>query len=148
MLLRHSFEGFIILGFMPFRVMILVAFIAKVLHTCEFVYVQTQHGLFFIDWEQPRTHKGAVQSEDDDEEKYGSYGGGSGGGSLPVSVWRTVFVANEWVKLQDARAISTELNLICLLFLLQVCCWPVLLKREACLFKGLPLWKRDLACFW
>ena len=38
---------------------------------------------------------------------------------LPVSVWRTIFVANEWVKLQDVRGISMEVNLIALLFLLR-----------------------------
>ena len=40
-------------------------------------------------------------------------------GLIPVSVWRTIFVANEWVKLQDVRAISMEITLIGLLFLMR-----------------------------
>ena len=99
---------------------------------------------YFVDWEQPRTVRGGVD-EEEEEGGGGGSGGGSGGGArgggggggggggsgssksargahgdaMPVSVWRKIFVANEWVKLQHLRSISVELNLIGLLFLLQ-----------------------------
>ena len=36
-----------------------------------------------------------------------------------VSVWRSVFAANEWVKLQASRAVHVEFNLLFLLLLLR-----------------------------
>ena len=127
---------------MPFNTFIVVAFVAKVLHILDLLHIQTQHDLYFIDWEQPRS-----LSKDGDEEA-GTTGGTSGpsstelsstgrggkkeknkgnkeryplqeAGLIPVSVWRTIFVANEWVKLQDVRAISMEITLIGLLFLMR-----------------------------
>ena len=62
---------------------------------------QAHHDVFFVDWEQPRGQQA--------DEK------------LPnqVSVWRSVFAANEWVKLQTSRAVHVEFNLLFLLFLLR-----------------------------
>ena len=62
---------------------------------------QAHHDVFFVDWEQPRGQQA--------DEK------------LPnqVSVWRSVFAANEWVKLQTSRAVYVEFNLLFLLFLLR-----------------------------
>ena len=62
------------------------------------LHTQTQHDIFFVDWEQPRT---------------GASGGGDNESNVvPVSAWRSVFVANEWVKLQGQRTISTEVRVI------------------------------------
>ena len=116
----------IFLGIMPFQIFIVTMFIAKVVHVLDILRVQTQHDLFFLDWEQPRAQRSDGGDGDDDANvptsgtrgtKRG--GDGRGKGQLPVSAWRTIFVANEWVKLQDVRAISMEVNLICLLFLLR-----------------------------
>ena len=62
---------------------------------------QAHHDVFFVDWEQPRGQQADEQ--------------------LPnqVSVWRSVFAANEWVKLQTSRAVHVEFNLLFLLFLLR-----------------------------
>lgn len=46
---------------------------------------QTQADLFFVDWERPRSSE-------------------RGGEEGTVSVWRTIFVANEWAELQVRRA--------------------------------------------
>ena len=82
-------------------------------------HVQTQHDLFFIDWEQPR----GVSKDDANDEQLPPAGRGGAPRAdknmVPVSVWRTIFVANEWVKLQEAQSISTEITLISLLFLLR-----------------------------
>ena len=87
------------LGLMPFDVFIGVMFGAKFLHMLDILYVQTHHDLFFIDWEQPRT----VATGAEDERDVESTSGRTKKGEVPVSVWRTIFVANEWVKLQEAR---------------------------------------------
>ena len=54
---------------------------------CDVLYVQTQHDIFFIDWEQPRTLKGG---DDDDEAARSASVGDVDGRALPVSVWRSV----------------------------------------------------------
>ena len=110
----------IFLGIMPFQIFISCMFGAKLVHVLDIVRVQTQHDLFFLDWEQPRAQKS--EGGDDDEPTTSSSrakGGDDRKGMIPVSAWRRIFVANEWVKLQDVRAISMEVNLICLLFLLR-----------------------------
>ena len=73
---------------------------------------QTSHDVFFIDWEQPRGGGGAKE----DEEGRGR-DEAADAGAMPISVWRTIFVANEWAKLQDARMVSTEISLFTLLFI-------------------------------
>ena len=69
------------------QVFISCLFAAKCLHIVDIVLTQTRHDLFFIDWEQPRA---ASDAKGDEEAN----------GAMPVSAWRTIFVANEWVKLQ------------------------------------------------
>ena len=39
---------------------------------------------------------------------------------LPVSIWRTYFVANEWYKIQTKRRINVALQIIFTLFMLEV----------------------------
>jgi len=53
------------------------------------------------------------RDSDEDEEAALKRAGGA------VSVWRSVFVANEWVRLQTQRCVSLEFNLLFLLFLLR-----------------------------
>jgi meckelin len=62
------------------------------------VYRQCNADIFFLDWE-PAAPK-------------------SQGGSDKISVWRTIFVANEWVEMQTMRKIDIKMNLICLGFVL------------------------------
>ena len=58
--------------------------------------------IFFIDWERSR---GRIMK-------------GARGSSTPVSVWRTIFMANEWNELQTVRKTSIELTLICVVSIL------------------------------
>jgi len=120
----------IALGIMPFRVMVAVAFGAKIVHMIDVLYVQTQHGIYLIDWEQPRSLKSDIDHDAEAPRSASPRSSRAPAAAsstratddstlVPVSVWRTIFVANEWVKLQDVRAISIELNLIALLFLLR-----------------------------
>jgi hypothetical protein len=39
---------------------------------------------------------------------------------LPVSIWRTYFIANEWFKIQTKRRINIALQIIFTLFMLEV----------------------------
>lgn len=96
-----------------FRAVLVAVFVAKWVHIVELVLSQTRHGLFFIDWEQP---KGAA----DAEHAEGEVGLRSAGEvASGVSTWRTIFVANEWAQLQGVRTVSLELSLVSLLFLQQ-----------------------------
>ena len=94
--------------FYAFRATLCCVFGAKCVHIAWIIRTQTQHDVFFIDWEQP---KGGA----DDAETANADGSGGPG----VSVWRSIFAANEWFKLQTERTVSLELNLVSLLFLLE-----------------------------
>lgn len=68
---------------------------------------QSRVELFFVDWEKPR-------AKVFDSESATSH-------DAPVSVWRTILVANEWNELQTLRRTSTECTIIALAFLLVGC---------------------------
>lgn len=94
-------------AYYPFRVLLPLSFslqLASVLHK---VYVQTQIQLLFIDWEKPRAKVIDVDSAKSQ--------------NAPISIWRTILVANEWKRLQVARRSSFELTVVVLLFLLYGC---------------------------
>lgn len=63
------------------------------------VYRQCNADIFFLDWEPaaPKSH-GSKDSK--------------------VSVWRTIFVANEWIEMQTMRKIDIKMNLFLLGFFL------------------------------
>merc|ERR1719261_1076818 len=76
----------IFLGIMPFQIFISCMFGAKLVHVLDIVRVQTQHDLFFLDWEQPRAQKS--EGGDDDEPTTSSSrakGGDDRKGMIPVS---------------------------------------------------------------
>ncbi|KAL1495402.1 hypothetical protein AB1Y20_016770 [Prymnesium parvum] len=93
-----------------FELLLSLTFIAKCVHVVDLLHTQTQHDIFFIDFEQPALPPGGAAH--DGLEK-----------ATTVSAWRTVFVANEWVKLQGQRKISIELSLLLLLFVLRGLEW-------------------------
>lgn len=80
----------------------------QAVHVAEILYTQTRHDVLFIDWEQPGT-----EGAEGDNEK------ASDEAATPVSAWRSIFVANEWMRLQTSRKVSAELSLFALLFLLE-----------------------------
>ena len=104
-------------SFWNFKLLLVLCFITKTIHLVDLLHTQTQHDIFFIDWEQPRegapkSSRGAGSDEED-----------SGSSMVPVSAWRSVFVANEWVKLQGQRSVSVELTLLLLLYILRGLDW-------------------------
>ena len=99
---------YIQLGLMPFEVILSCCFGAKLLHMLDVLYIQTQHDLYFVDWEQPRSFKGGIEEEEEgssltDGTREGLSRRASAqrktgdlhGDAMPVSVWRKIFVANE-----------------------------------------------------
>lgn len=71
------------------------------------IYIQSNSDIFFIDWEKS---KGRLMSKGNDQK----------GAISPVSVWRTLFVANEWNEIQVSRHLNLELTLVLLLLFLRV----------------------------
>jgi len=78
--------------------MVTVALIGKLVEVLYFIWWQTNVDVFFVDWEPSR----------ESVEKKSS-----------VSVWRKIFVVNEWNELQMTRGISIELTLFLVIFLLE-----------------------------
>lgn len=75
----------------------------------QVLYLQSRIDIFFIDWERPQ---GKVISA-----------GGSAGDharELPVSIWRTYFVANEWNEIQTFRRINPVFQYFAAIFFLSV----------------------------
>uniref|UniRef100_A0A8I3ZZJ7 Transmembrane protein 67 n=1 Tax=Callithrix jacchus TaxID=9483 RepID=A0A8I3ZZJ7_CALJA len=66
--------------------------------------------IFFIDWERP---KGKVLKAVEGE-------GGVRSATVPVSIWRTYFVANEWNEIQTVRKINSLFQVFIVLFFLEV----------------------------
>lgn len=91
----------------PFRVVLPLAFTFQLVHVLHIIYRQSQVRLCFIDWEKPR----AVLVDTDSSSPQ----------TAPVSIWRTILVANEWNELQTLRRSSLVLTLVVLLFLLYGC---------------------------
>lgn len=91
-----------------FRVLLIVAFVFKILDIIHLLYVQISIDIFFIDWERPR---GTVTQQSHAENTPAE---------APISIWRTFFVANEWNEIQTVRKISPEFQIFATLFCLQV----------------------------
>ena len=76
----------------------------------EVVYIfsemvkQCAASVFFVDWEQS---KGKIQTKANDSEL------------STISVWRSIFIVNEWSKLQTFRKCNVPITLIGVLFLLR-----------------------------
>lgn len=82
----------------PIRTIIIVLWLAQTTVVLQLVYDQCAQEIFFIDWEMPREATAVDKN--------------------PVSVWRTIFVANEWNELQIARHTSLHVNLFGIAFVL------------------------------
>ncbi|KAJ3285757.1 Meckelin [Borealophlyctis nickersoniae] len=76
-----------------------IAFLGKELHR------QCTSAVFFLDWEKSRGRLLTVANEQTPR-------------PAPVSVWRTIFMANHWTSLQTCRRINVELSLIAMYFIL------------------------------
>ncbi|KAM9050642.1 meckelin isoform 1-T1 [Megaptera novaeangliae] len=86
------------------------AFALKALQFLHKLISQITIDIFFIDWERP---KGKVLKAVEGE-------GGVRSATVPVSIWRTYFVANEWNEVQTVRKINPLFQVLTVLFLLEV----------------------------
>uniref|UniRef100_A0A9L0R6Z3 Transmembrane protein 67 n=1 Tax=Equus caballus TaxID=9796 RepID=A0A9L0R6Z3_HORSE len=86
------------------------AFALKALQFLHKLISQITIDIFFIDWERP---KGKVLKAVEGE-------GGVRSATVPVSIWRTYFVANEWNEIQTVRKINPLFQVLTVLFLLEV----------------------------
>lgn len=86
-----------------------VAFSFKLLDVLHMLVSQIFFDIFFIDWERPQgrvnqpTQRGEASAMD-----------------APVSIWRTLFIANEWNEIQTIRKVNPELQIFLVLFFLKV----------------------------
>ena len=79
-----------------------VCFIGQICRMCEIVIQQSNVDIFFLDWEKPR---GKVASK---------RGDGTKSKFAPVSVWRTIFMTNEWNEMQKERRYDIQFALLLL----------------------------------
>ncbi|XP_077023319.1 meckelin isoform X2 [Tamandua tetradactyla] len=86
------------------------AFAMKALQFLHKLISQITIDIFFIDWERP---KGKVLKAVEGE-------GGVRSATVPISIWRTYFVANEWNEIQTVRKINPLFQILTVLFFLEV----------------------------
>lgn len=89
------------------RTIVIVAAVGMCIHVLAIVLRQSNVDVFFIDWEKPRN---AVNAAGHREEK-------------PVSVWRTLFMANEYAELQTLRVCDPNITFVLALLLLEGARW-------------------------
>ena len=83
------------------------AFALKILEVVHVIFMQCMVDVFFIDWERSRGVLG--NSADASKSK-----------EVPVSIWRTYFVANEWNEIQTIRKINKIFQIFAVVFFLVV----------------------------
>lgn len=89
------------------RALLISAFIFKIFDVLYILYSQIFVSVFFIDWERSRG-------------RFESQGQGTNENSMPVSIIRTLFVANEWREIQTVKRIQPTLQLLLVLLFLKV----------------------------
>ncbi|KAK6185155.1 hypothetical protein SNE40_007450 [Patella caerulea] len=85
------------------------SFALKVLNVLHLIVMQCMVDIFFIDWERPVAR--AINNQSQDKRA---------GQEMPVSIWRTYFVANEWNELQGIRKINKIFQIFAVVFFLSV----------------------------
>jgi meckelin len=130
---------------------VITAAVCKTVRICELIYTQTQGSTaFLIDWEKSKGRilgrKMVAPPKDDNDNKDGPSVPAPGTNPYepaPISVWRTLFVANEWNEIQAVRYTSLPLSLFVLLFLLEGLSWvgytspnPALTAEESRLYAA------------
>uniref|UniRef100_F6VUH8 Transmembrane protein 67 n=1 Tax=Callithrix jacchus TaxID=9483 RepID=F6VUH8_CALJA len=95
------------------------AFALKALQFLHTLISQITIDIFFIDWERP---KGKVLKAVEGE-------GGVRSATVPVSIWRTYFVANEWNEIQTVRKINSLFQVFIVLFFLEIMFFAVFYER-------------------
>ncbi|XP_052232195.1 meckelin-like isoform X2 [Dreissena polymorpha] len=83
------------------------AFALKFLEVAHMIFMQCMIDVFFIDWERPKGVTGSATESGKSKE-------------VPVSIWRTYFVANEWNEIQAIRKINKTFQVWAVVFFLVV----------------------------
>lgn len=91
-----------------FKIFVVLMFLFKIFSILMLIRKQVNADIFFIDFEKPK-----LQQTPEEKER-------------GVSVWRTLFVANEFNELQYSRTVNIELTLIFLNFFLNGLGWESL----------------------
>ncbi|XP_019747679.1 meckelin-like isoform X1 [Hippocampus comes] len=89
---------------------IICAFALKAVQFIHKLAVQSSVDVFFIDWERPRTTASRTVTASGQQKR----------DFLPVSIWRTYFVAKEWNKIQTIRKTRPTFQIMAVLFFLEV----------------------------
>eukprot|EP00003_Mantamonas_plastica_P003858 TRINITY_DN13032_c0_g2_i5.p1 TRINITY_DN13032_c0_g2~~TRINITY_DN13032_c0_g2_i5.p1 ORF type:complete len:838 (-),score=230.14 TRINITY_DN13032_c0_g2_i5:794-3010(-) len=84
-----------------FVVILSLAFVGKTIHVLYLLWRQINMDIFFMDWETPKRKFDESSREVD-----------------IISVWRQLFVANEFNEMQTMRVINVEFTMFALLFFL------------------------------
>ena len=103
-----------------------VTAVAQAIRVAEVVAFQSSVDVFFIDWEKPRGPTARTGGDFEAGMRDAPSAAGGGGGREgarqvypPVSVWRTLYMANEWSELQTHRRINPYLTFSLMAVLLQ-----------------------------
>jgi Meckelin (Transmembrane protein 67) len=88
-----------------FLTAILLIYSISFIHVFKSLLKQTKADLFLIDWEQSKTSSADYEYEQPKP--------------IPVSVWRSIFMSNEWAALQTYRYCNVEFTLLAVLVLLE-----------------------------
>ena len=82
----------------------------KIIDLLHVLWSQISFEIFFVDWERPQ---GRVNQPTQGGEAWAM-------DAPPVSIWRTLFIANEWNEIQTIRKINPELQIFLVLLFLKV----------------------------
>lgn len=104
------------------KILIGVAFFCRLLHVVYVVVHQCSMDIFFIDWERPKGTAILPEATSTTTPTPAT--------AAPVSIWRTLFVANEWNELQTVRKINPILLLVTVLLFLKVIGFEYLAEHE------------------
>lgn len=75
-----------------------LGFACSLAHVLHSIYRQCTVDIFFLDWEKSRGKLLSLNNEEPEK-------------ACPVSAWRSIFVANEWSRLQTFRRTNLSFNL-------------------------------------
>ncbi len=107
------------------RGFIFLLFFLQVVHFVYMMWHQCTVDIFFMDWERPKGVLLSANQNTDTTDTADTKDGvvTSVPTRVPVSIWRTYFVANEWNEIQSLRKINHTLLLALVLLFIQVWCW-------------------------
>lgn len=97
-----------------FELWLIVAASFKIVQAVYTVYQQSSIDIFFVDWEDETHGGGAVGRATSAAGASGGVGGACGG--KQPSVWRTLFVANEFHELGAIRKVPYQFLVLSVLF--------------------------------